>query len=214
MTIVYEHKDGRLEIYAQIMENLVHFSDKDVAQAQEMIGVDLHNRQLPEAYVQKMLSLHGASLTKELAAVFQARVNEFNDVIVRRVKVDPARRPEQLVLAIGKKDCFNDHSPMPVSEVGEVDVYFFRVTGANDKFKLERGLAYRGLKAEPYAVAQVNIDDPEFATTHPNGTLWVRNPNSSSYPDWSHLKVTAESVEVSNSWQRWYGEWWIGGILA
>jgi hypothetical protein len=187
-------------------------TEAQIREAGEKIRAELVKLSLPSWYIEKLITINAKKVAQSLDEVFQGCVGMFNEVIVRKVKVDRNRTSEQVLAATGKRVTIAGNMPNGAGE--EVDVFFFPITKSPDKYTIYWGLKLHGLKADPYAVAQVNIDDPEFATTHPNGTLWERNPNSGSNSDWSHLQVTAEFVEVSISWQRWHGEWWIGGVLA
>lgn len=98
-----------------------------------------------------------------------------SDIIIRRVKVN--RRPT-FEAALGcsgwryNADRFAlDSIQAGVSE--EIDVHFFPVRGRIGDIELETEYEVRGFRAaDPYAVLQVNVDDPTFADTHPNGTHW------------------------------------------
>lgn len=144
------------------------------------------------------------------------------EMIVRRVKVDRNRTPKEVIDAIDYMQFIDSDvlATMPVGEGKEVYVYFFEPEpweydldkGVMSPSGLETALERRGLKSDPYAQAQVNIDDPAFADSYPNNAQWdVRDGESS---DVMFSRCHGERlVDVHRGANRvWYRGWWPGGV--
>ena len=68
-----------------------------------------------------------------------------------------------------------------------------------------------GLKPDPYAVAQVNKDDPGFGDDHPNGTHWVDEEGRHCYAYFYHWDGKRR-VRCGRLALDWNDNWWIGGV--
>lgn len=153
------------------------------------------------------------NLGMELLAPFRRRVEMISGMIVRRVRVDRTRTPQQALDATGRKQ-YTDHdvvANMPGRGSGfeEVDVCFFPLRRLANDEEVEEACKLHGLArlADPYAVAQVNTDDPEFADKHPNATHW-KDANGK----WRYFACDRwrgeRGVLVNRSAYDWGVSWW------
>jgi len=92
----------------------------------------------------------------EMVTVLRKRVEADSEMIVRRVKVNRLRSPQEAIDATGRKQ-YTDRKvvdSMPQGEGEEVDVYFFPLREYRSVQDVQRMLDERGLKPDPYAVGQ------------------------------------------------------------
>lgn len=96
-------------------------------------------------------------------------------MIVRHVKVDRPRSPEQVLDATGRIQCIDKHvvKSMLRGTGEDIDVYFLKLNCWTSDDDIGKDADSMGLcVADPYSLAKVNEDDPAFADTYPNGTHW------------------------------------------
>ena len=99
-------------------------------------------------------------------------------MIVRRVKVNRARSPQEAIEATGRAQYLDRKvvDALPKGEGDEVEVVFFKLSSRNGlitKDDLEKEFELRGFKpADPISVAAMNEADPAFADEKPNATHW------------------------------------------
>lgn len=168
---------------------------------------------LPSEPTQRVLEAQGVALANEFVASVRTRVEAISDMIVRHVKVDRTRTPQAVLDATKRRQYTSDASVqcMPTDGRDEDDVYFFKVSRFISDDELEKELALRGLKRDPYAQAQVNIDDPAFADEHPNGTHWQDadgNWHFASFDRWGDER----HVRVYRGVSEWGGYSFFGGV--
>lgn len=170
--------------------------------------------QLPKDIVQQILEDESDELAREqyeaLRKRVEARVEARSKMIVRRVRVNRALNPEQVIDETGRVRGYIDSdvlSTMPVGEGEEVDVYFFPLKKFVSVSQYDQELASRGLVADPRAQAAVNRDDPSFADGHPNGVQWGKN-NCAAFNRWD----VEREVDVYRFDVDWNGFWWFGGV--
>ena len=149
----------------------------------------------------------------EMVTVLRKRVEAASEMIVRRVKVNRLRSPQEAIDATGRKQ-YTDRKvvdSMPQGEGEEVDVYFFPLREYRSVQDVQRMLDERGLKPDPYVVSAVNEADPSFADEKPNGTQWLDK-------DGRHCCVAFDrwrggrGVFCSRSDGGWRDGWWVGGV--
>ena len=169
-----------------------------------------HRGELPSDPVQ--LALGQPELGTELLAVFRKRVEAVSNMIVRHVRVDRGRKPQQVLDATGRVQ-HTDKSvvaTMPRGEGDEVDVCFFKVGRYISDADLEKEYELRGLKPDPYAQAQVNGDDPAFADEYPNGTHWKGDKGRWCFATFGR-SLGERFVDVNRD-GGWGAYWWFGGV--
>lgn len=142
--------------------------------------------------------------------------------IVRSVKVNRGRTPKEMIDATDRKQFINYDAlaAMPGghksgSKGEEIEVYFFKFFNTNRLFnakEIKEEYEARGLEPDPYAVAQVNIDDPTFADACPNAAQWnIRDGEfgyAMFYPWGEDRRVCVDCFDhVSLP-----GPWWFGGV--
>lgn len=139
--------------------------------------------------------------------------------IVRRVRVNRARSPQEALDATGRKQ-YTDHKvvdSMPRGEGDEVEVVFFKpdLSDKGDHISsddLKKEFEKRILEpADPYSLAAVNEADPAFADEHPNGTDWKNADGQwcfATFYRWDReRRVTVNLVDYD-----WLDFWWLAGV--
>ncbi len=185
-----------------------------IGKLQDLIGAALRKSDLQNEPVQQVLEQQGAQVIDEMVAVFRKYVEAMSDMIVRRVRVDRSRRPQQALDATGRTQYTNDSvvRRMPRGEGEEVEVYLFPVRCDISDDDLEKEFALRSLKpVDPYTLAAVNESDPAFADSHPNATHWQDSDGK-----WCHAAFYRwdgeRSVNVNRSGSGWDDGWWFAGL--
>lgn len=173
-----------------------------------------HRAEFASDAVQQVLGV--ANLGMELLEPFRRRVDAVSEIIVRHVKVDRTRTPQQVLDATGRRQYVDPDvvTSMPGCGDGieELDVCFFPLRRFSSDEEVEKACKLRGLErlADPYVVAQVNTDDPEFADEHPNATHWKVNGK------WCYFACGRWSdgrhVNVDRAGRDWNDHWWFAGL--
>ncbi len=99
-----------------------------IGKIQELLGAGLRKSWLLSEPVKQVIETQGEVLVFELVAVVRKRVEAVSSLIIRRVKVDLTRTPEQMLKATGCHQ-YTDADvveAMPKGEGGEGDVFFFK----------------------------------------------------------------------------------------
>jgi hypothetical protein len=185
-----------------------------IGKVQELVGAGLRKANLPSGPAQKVLETQGDAIVTEFVASFRRRVEAISDMIILHVQVDRTRTPQQILDTTGRTQ-YTDHNvvdSMPRGEGDEDDVYFFKVGRFISDADLKKEYKLRGLvPADPYAQAQVNIDDPAFADEHPNGTHWKDADGRwcfASFYQW----LVGRGVLVDRNDGGWNDDWWFAGV--
>lgn len=138
------------------------------------------------------------------------RAEAINDLIVRRVKVNRGRAPQQMLDAT----CLRQYTDpdvvktMPRGEGEEAEIHFFKLGRYVSDEQLDREYALRGLKpADPYSLAAVNEEDSTFASTRPNGTHWKDVSGR-----WRKIAYDERQVRVNRYAYDWGDAWWFAGL--
>lgn len=139
--------------------------------------------------------------------------------IVRRVKVDRNRTPQEALDTTGRAQ-YTDRKvvdAMPKGEGEEVEVVFFKLdlsegNGYISDDDLEKEFVLRGFKpADPISVAAVNEADPAFADERPHGTHWKDDEGNWCYAAFRGWRGRRE-VSVDRNDGGWGGDWWLAGL--
>ncbi|MEK7579848.1 MAG: hypothetical protein AAB469_01495 [Patescibacteria group bacterium] len=142
-----------------------------------------------------------------------------NNLIVRYVKVDRTKTPEQMLEATGRRQ-YTDADvvkAMPRGDGDEGEVFFFKLDlssrgGHISNDDMEKEYELRGLKpADPYKLSQVNVDDPAFADEHPNSTHW-KDTNGRWCFALFHQWDGRRRVRVYRGAYGWNAYWWFAGL--
>lgn len=178
-----------------------------------------HRDEVQKEAVQQTLGME--NLGMRMFAVFRELAEAVSNLVVRHVKVDRTKTPQQMLDATGRKQ-YTDADvvkSMPKGEGNEGDIFFFKPRPeAYDKNglirddNLEKEFEFHGFKpCDPYKLAQVNADDPSFADERPNGTHW-QDANGK----WCHTAFGrwggGRSVGVYRGGYVWYDSWWFAGL--
>ena len=146
-----------------------------IGNIQEILGAGLRKSGLASEPVQQVLEHQGDELINELIAVVRSRVKAVSDMIVRHVKVNRDRSPQETLEATGRRLYVTESvvATMPRGDGEEIEVVFFKVGRFVSDDDGEKEYELRGLKpADPYSVAAVNEDDQAFTDDHPNCIHW------------------------------------------
>jgi hypothetical protein len=146
---------------------------------------------------------------------FRQQAEKFSEMIVRRVKVDRSRTPQQALDATDRRQYTDSEvvAQMPRCEGEEVDVYFFSLKEHRDVKDIDEMFEERGLKPDPYAVAAVNEIDPAFSDSHPNGTQWKDNQGRHCFVTFfrwlDERRLHCRRFRLEHDWDDC---WWLGGV--
>lgn len=121
------------------------------------------------------LALGTDNLGMRMFAIFRDIAEKQSKLIIRHVAVDRTRTPEQVINATGRvKWYINEQvlAEMPRDGFPEGEVEFFELDYDPTVNELDREYEARNLKPDPYALAQVMIDDPAFADERLVAVQW------------------------------------------
>ncbi len=151
------------------------------------------------------------NLGMELLAPFRARIKAVSSIIIRRVRVDRTRTPQEVIDATGRRQYVDSDvlATMPKGEGEEVDVHFVPTKRFVLVVEVPAFLAQYGLVLDPRAQAAVNEADPAFANKYPNGTQWGDNC-CLTFDRW----VGERSVSCGRDGSGWFDCWFLSGVPA
>ena len=189
-------------------------TEEQLGKIADLVKAQIRKLNLPSDASQQVIESQGKAIALATANDFRARVEAFSNMIVRHVRVDRSRPPQQVLDATDRRQ-YTDSSVvknMPKGTGEETDVCFFKLSRSISDADLEKEYALRGLiPADPYSQAQVNIDDPSFADEHPNGTHWQdANGNwcFAAFVRWDDERA----VNVRRCDDDWLDRWWFAGL--
>ncbi len=187
-------------------------TDGQIERAVEIFRAQLRKAapELPSDAVQQVFGQ--PELGPEWLAVLRKRVDTISNMIVRKVRVDRSRDPQAVLDATGRNQYTDKKvvAGMPKGEGEEVEVCFFKLGRWISDADLEKEYELRGLEADHYAQAQVNIDDPSLADKHPNGSHWKDKDGN-----WCFLAIRRwrdeRNVRCNRHALDWGDDWWFAG---
>ena len=152
---------------------------------------------------------------------FRERAEVVSNLIIRKVKVNRSRSPQEALDATGRVQ-YTDRKvvdSMPKGEGDEVEVVLFKPepweyikSGCISDDDLKKAYERRNSKpADPYSVAAVNEADPTFADEKPQGTHWKDAKGNWCYATFGRWGVKRK-VFVRRSGSVWRGGWWFAGV--
>lgn len=161
------------------------------------------------------LALGNKDFPPDLLKVVRKYVEKESNTVVRHVTVNRDEAP-QFIYGIKNRRQYVDDSAlitMPSGGTGteEVDIVFFKLGRYVSVDELDREYEARGLKPDPYAQGQVNIDDPVFADQYPNGSQW-RDQNGKAYCATFDRWFDERFVNVDRLDYAWSDYWWFAGV--
>ncbi|OHA67244.1 MAG: hypothetical protein A3C82_00045 [Candidatus Wildermuthbacteria bacterium RIFCSPHIGHO2_02_FULL_47_12] len=182
-----------------------------ISKIQELLDAGLRKSGLPSEEVQQVLGQ--PDFVDEMVGVLRKRVEAVSDMIVRHVKVDRSRSPQQMLDATGFKQYLSRDvvNVMPRGEGEEVEVRFFKLKRYSSPAEVAEAFRIRVLMPDPIAQAQANTDDPSFMDEHPNGTQWQDADGNWCYIAFSRWSV-GRYVRVNRSDDDWSDDWWLAGV--
>lgn len=176
-----------------------------------------HRSEITSDVAQQVLGIPNLGMV--LFAPFRKRAEALSNLIVRRIRVNRTRSPQEALDATGRAqytDC-KVVDAMPKGEGDEVEVVFFKPdlserNGFISDDDLEKEFESRGLKpADPISVAAVNEADPAFADEKPHGTHWKDAKGNWCYAAFNRFGVKRE-VNVYRVDYVWNDDWWFAGV--
>ena len=153
--------------------------------------------------------------------VFRELAEAMSNLIVRHMKADRMRIPQQVLDATGRRQYTTQSvvDTMPRGEEEEGDVVFFKPrpqaynrNGWISDDNLEKEFEFHGLKpCDPYKLSKVNADDPAFADERPNATHWKDADGNWYYSAFDRWR-RERHVRVYRLGHDWYVRWWFAGL--
>lgn len=190
-----------------------------IGKIQELLGARLRKSGLPGESVQQVLASQGDAVAEEMLAAIRTRVEAISNMIVRRVRPDRTRTPQEVLDATGRNQYTEKKvvATMPNGEGEETDVFFFKpgpeayTNGYISDDEVARQFDLRGLKPDPYAQAKVHEDDPAFADERPNSTHWKDKDGKWCYAEFNRWH-DERYVHVYRHDYDWVDYWWFAGV--
>ena len=172
-----------------------------------------NKKELPSDIFNEVLG--DKTLIDEIYASIRKRVEARSNFIIRVVKVDRTRTPQQALKATGRTQYLTDDvvAEMPKGEGEETEVVFFKVGRTVNDLNLDKEYELRGLDpADPYSQAAVNEEDPAFADEHPNGTHWKDKDGKWCFAAFDRWRGDERDVRVDRGGGGWHDGWWFAGV--
>jgi hypothetical protein len=185
-----------------------------IGKFQELLAARLRKSDLLSEPVQQVLATQGDSVADDMLATIRKRVDAMSNLIIRRVKVDRNRTPQQVIDATVRKQYTEKKvvAAMPKGEGDEIEVIFFKLDRYVSDADLDKEYESRGLKpADPYSQAAVNEADPAFADDHPNGTHWKDEAGKYCYATFRRWH-DERYVDVYRYDDDWSDSWFFAGV--
>lgn len=132
-----------------------------------------HRTEISREVAQQVLGL--ANLGMMMFSPFRERADAITNMITRHVSVNRNRSPEDAIKATGRTPWYIDQevlSEMPREGRAEDDVFIFELDYDPTVDELDHEYEVRGLRPDPYALAQAMADDPAIADERPVATQW------------------------------------------
>jgi len=178
-----------------------------------------HRNEVSKDVAQQVLGAD--NLGMRLFVIFRQLAEAISNMIVRHVKVDRTKTPEQILEATGRRQYVDANvvKNMPKGDENEGDIYFFKPSaetydenGLISDDNLEKEFELRGLKpVDPYKLSQFNADGPAFADEKPHGTHWKNADGQwcfAAFYRWRGRRC----VDVFESGSDWGAFWWFAGL--
>mgnify|MGYP001584439331 FL=1 len=176
-----------------------------------------HRSEITSDVAQQVLGVENLGMM--MFTPFRERAEAVSNLIVRKIKVNRNRSPQEALDATGCAQ-YTDRKvvdSMPKGEGDEVEVVFFKLdlsqrNGFISDDDLEKEFELRGLKpADPISVATVNEAYPAFADEKPHGTHWKDAKGNWCYAAFNRWSGERK-VDVLRVGSDWYGRWWFAGV--
>lgn len=187
-----------------------------IGKLEEIFGDGLRKANLQSEPAQQVIENQADALVSELVEIVRKRVEAVSSTIIRRVKVDRTRSPEQVLDATGRAKYIDGQivKSMPRGTGEDTDIHFVplgRLTSNDDVEKKLNSLDLR--LADPESLAKVNEYDPSFADAHPNFTIWKDADGNWCFAAFSRWHDKRD-VFVDRRVRDWDGLWWVAGELC
>ena len=210
--LFYRKEDDAM---AQTMTPSEAMTAGQIGKIQDLLGAGLRKAGLLSKSTQQVIETQGGPLADELVAVVRKRVEVVSNYVVRRVKVNRSRTPQETLDVTGRRQCTyrNVVDVMPCGKGEETEVVFFNLGRFVSDADLKMEYELRGLNpADPYSLAAVNEADPAFADEHPNATHWKDAIGMWCYAAFGRWGGGEGDVGVSFVVGDWSGRWWFAGV--
>ena len=207
----------------QIMTALETITDGQIENVVNKVrdAMRKHRSEIRSDIAQQVLGVENLGMM--MFAPFRERVEIVSNLIVRKVKVNRTRTPQEALDATGCKQCTDRRvvDSMPKAETDEVNVVFFKPdfsksNGHITDDDLEKEFNLRSLKpADPISVAAVNEADYAFADEKPHGTHWKNADGEWCYATFYRRIDGERRVFVDRRGScGWSDCWWFAGLAS
>lgn len=172
-----------------------------------------NKKELPSDIFQQILGED--ALIDEIYTSIRKHVEVRSNLIIRVVKVDRNRTPQEALKATGRKQYVTDSvvAEMPHGEGEETEVIFFKIGRRINGDDLDKEYELRGLvAADPYSQAAANEADPAFADEHPNGTHWKNKDGKWCFAAFYRWFDVERYVSMRRGVYGWDDFWWFAGV--
>lgn len=133
----------------------------------------------------------------------------------RHVSINRSLSPKDALKETGRKHFVNDDvvDAMPSDGSENAEVFFFSLNRFISDDSLKKEYANRGLiPCDPYILAKINKDTPEFGDDYPNATHWQDSNDKwcfASFGCWDELE---RRLHVDHGGLSWLAIWWFAGV--
>ena len=184
--------------------------DKAVANYRALL--EKHAGEFNSEAVQTVLGQ--SELAEEHFQVFRTRVEAISNFIIRKVKVNRSRSPQQAIDATGCTQ-YTDNTVvkvMPIGEGEEVDLYLIPFKKKLSVDNLEEAVDKAGfVLIDPITLCALNEADPALADTIPNATQW-RDKNGKACCAYFRRWAGERVVNIGRNDIGWHGFWFFGCV--
>lgn len=186
-----------------------------IGKINDLLAAALRKSVLQSSAIQEILEHQGPKLIKDLMKVIQEYADEQDDkeqggeMVSRIVQVDRSLSPEEALRKTSRNLYGDDDviAAMPRADKDEVEVFFFNLGRWVNDDDLKKEYKKRGLEVcDPFTLAKVNKDDPNFADKYPNATHWKDEQGNwcfAAFNGWRDDRF----VRVHRDYD-WRGHWW------
>ncbi len=184
--------------------------DKAVANYRALL--EKHAGEFNSEAVQTVLGQ--SELAEEHFQVFRTRVEAISNFIIRKVKVNRSRSPQQAIDATGCTQYTENTvvKVMPIGEGEEVDLYLIPFKQQLSVDALEQEVDKAGfVLVDPITLCALNEADPALADTIPNATQWRDKNGKVCYACFGRWDGKRK-VHIYRNDNGWGGYWFFGCV--
>lgn len=190
-------------------------SDKQIEKIKEVLSAALRKCRKAFCLSDVQVVLGRKDLTKRLVETIVATIKqlaeEMSGVVVRSVKPEYCRQPQEALQATGCKQYVNDEvvAAMPAGGMRKCNLEFvnFGKFISDDELEDECQRRNYARLASPYELAAANEAEPTFAAERPNVTHWKDDKGR-----WCYISFCRNEVHVRRDSYEWGDFWWFAFV--